>query len=126
MRLLATSTNNKLPHAAGIRAGSARPFGACCATPPIRARPCYGKTELRPRQRITRPLRQRNRLPTRNSANHERTRQDWIEIPAPALVSEATFALAQEQSQKNKHHSPRRTIEPTLLQGILVFHQCRH
>jgi site-specific DNA recombinase len=60
----------------------------------------------------------------RNSANHERPRQDWIEIPVPALVSEATFALAQEQLQKNKHHSPRRTIEPTLLQGILVCQQC--
>jgi site-specific DNA recombinase len=60
----------------------------------------------------------------RNSANHERPRQDWIEIPVPALVSEATFALAQEQLQKNKHHSPRRTIQPTLLQGMLVCQQC--
>jgi site-specific DNA recombinase len=33
--IAATSTNNKLPHTAGIRAGNARPFGACCATPPI-------------------------------------------------------------------------------------------
>ncbi len=44
---------------------------------------CYGKTELRPRQRITRPLRQRQGLPSRNSANHERPRADWIEVPAP-------------------------------------------
>jgi site-specific DNA recombinase len=35
---------------------------------------CYGKTELRPRQRITRPLRQRNGVPSRDSANHERPR----------------------------------------------------
>ncbi len=34
------------------------------------------------------------------------------------------FALAQEQLQQNKHHSPRRTIEPTLLQGMLVCQQC--
>jgi site-specific DNA recombinase len=34
------------------------------------------------------------------------------------------FALAQEQLEKNKRHSPRRTIEPTLLQGILVCEQC--
>jgi len=85
---------------------------------------CYGKTELRPRQRITRPLRQRQGLPSRNSANHERPRADWIEVPVPALVSEQTFALAQEQLEKNKRHSPRRTIEPTLLQGILVCQQC--
>jgi site-specific DNA recombinase len=36
------------------------------------------------------------------------------------LVSEETFALAQEQLEQNKRHSPRRTIEPTLLQGMLV------
>jgi hypothetical protein len=42
------------------------------------------KTELRPRQRITRPLRQRHGLATRNSANRERPPQDWIEIAVPA------------------------------------------
>jgi site-specific DNA recombinase len=84
----------------------------------------YGKTELRPRQRITRRLRQRTRLPNRDSAHQERPRSEWIEVPVPALVSEATFALAQEQLAKNKAHSPRRTIEPTLLQGMLVCQRC--
>jgi site-specific DNA recombinase len=92
--------------------------------PAYQGRACYGKTELRPRQRITRPLRQRQAMPSRNSANHERPREDWIEVPVPALVSEETFALAQEQLEKNKRHSPRRTIEPTLLQGMLVCQQC--
>ena len=59
-----------------------------------------------------------------DSANHERPRQDWIEIPVPALVSESLFALAQEQLQRNKHHSPRRTIAPSLLQGMLVCEKC--
>jgi site-specific DNA recombinase len=92
--------------------------------PAYQGKACFGKTELRPRQRITRPLRQRNRPPSRNSAHHERPQQEWIEIPVPALVSESTFALAQEQLQKNKHHSPRRTIVPTLLQGMLVCQHC--
>ena len=34
------------------------------------------------------------------------------------------FALAQEQLEKNKRHSPRRTVEPTLLQSMLVCEQC--
>jgi site-specific DNA recombinase len=34
------------------------------------------------------------------------------------------FALAQEQLEKNRKHSPRRTVEPTLLQGMLVCEQC--
>ncbi len=92
--------------------------------PAYRGRACYGKTELRPRQRITRPLRQRQGMAPRDSANHERPREDWIEVSVPALVSEEIFALAQEQLEKNKHHAPRRTIEPTLLQGMLVCEQC--
>lgn len=92
--------------------------------PAYRGAACYGKTELRPRQRITRPLRQRQGVPSRDSANHERPRQEWIEIPVPALVAEETFALAQEQLESNKKHAPRRTAEPTLLQGMLVCRQC--
>jgi len=92
--------------------------------PAYRGTACYGKTELRPRQRITRPLRQRKGLPSRDSAGHERPRKEWIEVPVPALMSEEMFALAQEQLEKNKHHSPRRTIEPTLLQGMPVCEQC--
>ncbi|HYW38754.1 MAG TPA: recombinase family protein, partial [Terriglobales bacterium] len=92
--------------------------------PAYRGTACYGKTEQRHRQRVTRPLRQRKALPSRDVGGHERPRAEWIEVPVPALVSEEMFALAQEQLEKNKHHSPRRTIEPTLLQGILVCEQC--
>jgi site-specific DNA recombinase len=91
--------------------------------PAYEGRAFYVKTELRPRQRITRRLRQRG-LSSRDSAFRERPRQEWIEIPVPALVSEATFALAQEQLEKNKRFSPRRTIEPSLLQGMLVCQRC--
>jgi site-specific DNA recombinase len=92
--------------------------------PAYRGTACYGKTEQRLRQRVTRPLRQRKALPSRDVGGHERPRAEWIEIPVPALVSEEMFVLAQEQLEKNKHHSPRRTVEPTLLQGLLVCEQC--
>jgi site-specific DNA recombinase len=92
--------------------------------PAYRGTACYGKTEQRPRQRVTRPLRQRKALPSRDVGGHERPRAEWIEVPVPALVSEETFALAQQQLENNKRHSPRRTIEPTLLQGMLVCEQC--
>jgi site-specific DNA recombinase len=92
--------------------------------PAYRGRACFGKTETRPRQRITRPLRQRNGFTNRNSANHERPRQEWIEIAVPALISNEVFSLAQEQLEKNKRYSRRRTIEPTLLQGMLVCERC--
>jgi site-specific DNA recombinase len=92
--------------------------------PAYRGRACYGKTELRPRQRITRALRKRGGLASRDSANHERPRSDWIEIAVPPLICEETLALAQEQLEQNQRHSPRRTLEPSLLQGMLVCERC--
>ena len=85
---------------------------------------CFGKTERKPRQRITRALRQKGGYTNRCGANQERPREEWIEISVPPLIEEATFALAQEQLEKNKRFSQRRTIEPTLLQGILVCARC--
>ncbi len=71
--------------------------GGMLRNPAYRGTACYGKTELRPRQRITRPRRQRKGLPSRDSAGHARPRTEWMEVPVPALVSEEMFALAQEQ-----------------------------
>ena len=48
---------------------------------------------------------------------HERPREEWIEIPVPALVSEEQFEQAQEQLEANKRHATRRTKEPTLLEA---------
>src|SRR5271167_1474939 len=92
--------------------------------PAYRGKACYGKTGLQPRPQSTRFLRQRNRLPHRDTVNQERPRNEWIEVNVPALVEESVFALAQEQLQKNKHFSPRRTKRPSLLQGLLVCQQC--
>ena len=87
-------------------------------------RACFGKTQSVPRQRITRPLRQRGGYSARCSSNRERPKQDWIEIPVPALIDEETFALAAERLEQNKRFSARRTIESTLLTGMLVCGEC--
>jgi site-specific DNA recombinase len=69
-------------------------------------------------------LRKRGGYSPHCGAHQECPRDQWIEIPVPALVSEDLFELAQEKLQYNKRHSPRRTIEPTLLQGMLVCKNC--
>jgi site-specific DNA recombinase len=97
---------------------------AMLRNPAYKGMACFGKTESAERQRITRPLRQRGGYSPRSSANRERPREDWIEIPVPALIDEASFALAEEKLEHNKRHSPRRTVEPTLLQGMLVCKRC--
>jgi site-specific DNA recombinase len=97
---------------------------AMLRNPAYQGRVCFGKTAQAQRQRITRPLRLRGGLATRDSAHHERPRTEWIEIPVPALVSEETFAWAQANLDYNKQHGPRRTIEPSILQGLVHCRQC--
>ena len=70
--------------------------------PAYKGEACFGKTTIAPRQRITRPIRMRGGVATRNSASHERAREDWITIAVPPIVGEATFALAQERLQANR------------------------
>ncbi len=67
---------------------------AMLRNPAYRGTACFGKTRVAPRQRVTRTLRMRGGTTTRNSANHERPREDWIENPVPPLVAEETLARA--------------------------------
>jgi site-specific DNA recombinase len=92
--------------------------------PAYKGAACFGKTRAAPRQRVTRPLRLRGGIVARNSANHERPRDDWIEIPVPAIIDDATFALAQELLAANKIHAPRRTAEPSVVQGLVSCSKC--
>ena len=66
----------------------------------------------------------RGGVATRNSANHERPREDWITIAVPPIVSEETFALAQERLEANKAHAPRRTVTPSVVQGLVSCAKC--
>ena len=115
-------------HGISTRTGKSRwersTVWAMLRNPAYKGKACFGKTERAERQKITRPLRLRGGFSPRSSANRERPREEWIEIPVPAVVNEETFALAQERLEKNKRLSPRRTIEPTLLQGMLVCAEC--
>src|ERR1700751_2022866 len=85
---------------------------------------CFGKTRASSRTRVIRPLRRRGGVTPSSTAGHERPREEWIEIPVPALVSEETFARAQELLQQNKIRSRRRTIEPSIVQGLVSCQKC--
>jgi site-specific DNA recombinase len=97
---------------------------AMLRNPAYQGTACFGKTERAPRQRITKPLREKGGFLTRCNANRERAAQEWIRVPVPALVSGESFAMAQERLIENKRLSARRTKTPTLLQGLLICGQC--
>jgi site-specific DNA recombinase len=84
----------------------------------------FGKTKITLRQRITRPIRLRGGIANRNSAGHERPQSEWIAIPVPAIITEDTFAQAEELLKSNKGRAPRRTIAPSVVQGLVSCKKC--
>jgi site-specific DNA recombinase len=97
---------------------------AMLRNPAYKGQACFGKTQVAVRQRLNRLARQRGGLPVRNSASLERPREEWLEIAVPALIHEETFALAEERLVVNKKYAARRTVEPSLLQGLVHCRQC--
>ena len=97
---------------------------AMLRNPAYKGTACFGKTRTALRQRVTRPLRLRGGIASRDSAHHETPRSDWIEIAVPAIVDEVIFARAQELLAENKVHAPRRTIEPSIVQGLVTCSKC--
>ena len=97
---------------------------AMLRNPAYRGAACFGKTRLADRIRLTRALRRRGGSVSSDSGGHERAREEWIEIPVPALVSEESFARAQELLHENKVRSQRRTITPSIVQGLVSCEKC--
>lgn len=97
---------------------------AILRNPAYKGTACFGKTERTERKKVTRRLQMRGGFSPRSSASRQRPREEWIEIPVPAIVSEETFAFVQERLKANKIFALRATKVPTLLQGILVCSKC--
>src|ERR1700757_4358841 len=63
---------------------------------------CFGKTRISARTRVMRPQRRRGTTTPSTTAGHQRPREEWIEIPVPALGTEESFAPAQGLVYQNK------------------------
>lgn len=97
---------------------------AMLRNPAYRGAACFGKTRASARTRVMRPQRRRGVTTPSSTAGHERPREEWIEIPVPALVTEESFARAQELLHYNKIRSRRRTIAPSVVQGLVSCAKC--
>ena len=97
---------------------------AMLRNPAYKGKACFGKTRQLPRKCVTRPLRLRRGVASGTTGGHEKPREEWIEIPVPAIVSEETFALAEERLEMNKIHAPRRTKTPSVVQGLVSCGKC--
>ena len=81
--------------------------------PAYRGTACFGKTRIvrgvARQKRITRTLRMGGTVSRRDTAPRERPREEWIEIPVPAIVDEPIFragagAAAREQGARPPPH----------------------
>jgi site-specific DNA recombinase len=54
----------------------------------------------------------------------DRPRDQWLEIPVPAIVDAVTFARVQQRLEGNKRFAARNTKVPSLLQGLAACSAC--
>ncbi len=95
--------------------------------PVYQGTPAYGKTHMMPRTRKSRPRPSRGRPaePRRSGSARAVDRQEWLFMPAPAIVDPALFNAAQEQLRENRSRArlgPRRPGH--LLQGLTCCALC--
>lgn len=116
--------SHKIPTRKQISLWERSTVWAMLRNPAYKGTACFGKTRASARKKITRPLRQRGGYAPSCGAHIELPRDQWIEIPVPSIIEDDLFQLVQERLEHNKKYSPRRTIEPTLLQSMLVCKSC--
>lgn len=88
-------------------------------------RAVYGHSRYLPARPRLRPLRGHPHPSARPSARVAVPREEWIEVPVPALVDETVFEAAQAQLAENRQRKRDGLRGPRwLLQGLTVCHRC--
>jgi site-specific DNA recombinase len=126
MRALARELSAEgIPSAQGNPRWDTGTLGRMLRNPAYASRACFGKTQAAPCAPLpNRTSRLAGRTMSAQAGVVARPRQEWVEIPVPALVSEEVFALVKRRPAQNAKFSPRNTKEPALLQGLLVCDLC--
>ena len=85
----------------------------------------FGKTQvLQESPGLNRRARLEGRSVPRASKTVDRPREEWIEIPVPAIVTAGTFGRAAQRLADNKRYAARNTKVPSLLQGLAACSAC--
>ena len=93
--------------------------------PAYRGQAAYGKTKVTDRHgKPTRTTRARGERRGRRQVRVDEPLEQWLLIPVPPLVTDETFALAQERLQRNAQFAKRNTRRPGPLQGLVVCREC--
>ena len=93
--------------------------------PAYRGQAAYGKTKVQDRHgKPTRTTRARGERHGRRQVRVDEPVKQWLLIPVPPLVTDETFALAQERLARNAQFAKRNTRHPGPLHGLVVCREC--
>ena len=73
---------------------------------------------------LNRVARLQGRATPRAVKTVDRPREQWLEIPVPAIVDAVTFARVRQRLEDNKRFAARNTKVPSLLQGLAACSAC--
>ena len=73
---------------------------------------------------LNRVARLQGRATPRAVKTVDRPREEWLEIPVPAIVDQVTFARVRQRLEDNKRFAARNTKVPSLLQGLAACSAC--
>src|SRR5690348_7523331 len=93
--------------------------------PACAGRAVFGKTQaIHAQPGLNRIARLQGRTTPRPVKTVDRPREEWTEIPVPAIVDEGTFARVQQRLADNKRFATRGSKVPSLLQGLAACAAC--
>src|SRR5215470_3013174 len=85
----------------------------------------FGKTMvLQEPAGLNRVARLQGRSVPRPARTVDRPREEWTQIPVPAIVTAETFDRVQQRLEDNKRYAARNTKVPSLLQGLAACTAC--
>jgi site-specific DNA recombinase len=98
---------------------------AMLRNPAYAGKAVFGKTQIiHDQPSLNRIARLQGRTTPRAVKTVDRPREQWLEIPVPAIVDEDTFARVQARLEDNKRFAARNTKVPSLLQGLAACTAC--
>jgi len=93
--------------------------------PAYAGRAVFGKTQvIQAQPGLNRIARLQGRTTPRPVKTVDRPREEWTEIPVPAIVDQDTFARVQQRLADNKRFATRGSKAPSLLQGLAACSAC--
>ena len=85
----------------------------------------YGKTQaVDGPAAVNRVARQAGRVSGRATKTIDRPAEEWVHIPVPAIIDQATFERAGQRLADNKRFASRNSKVPSLLQGLAACSGC--